>query len=125
MGQTGTKQPSLTERLATAKATGRLRLLLGDDLEKILSNPELRNLKALDLSKCNLNVLPYAIGTNLTKLQQIKLNDNPLLQNLPTELIGLTELRKLDCSGCSKLNSLEVLPNCIEILELHSCNFEG
>lgn len=119
------KKAPLQERLNTGRGTGRLRLLASDDVEKVLSSPELKKLKSLDLSSCNLKVLPAAIGENLVNLQTLKLNDNPKLSNLPVELHALTCLRRLDCTNCTSLNSLEVLPRCIEELELCNCKFEG
>jgi len=123
-----TKDAPLAERLNMGKMTGRLRLIAKDgDLDKILnqSASDLKNLRALDLSECGLKSLPSAIGTSLVKLQVLKLSDNPDLASLPVELAGLKELRKLDCSNCSKLQSLETIPKCVEELELSGCNFQG
>jgi Leucine-rich repeat (LRR) protein len=125
MSSTATKNPPLKDRLNLGKATGRLRLIKQDDVEKALSSSELVALKTLDMSNCDLKTLPKAIGTSLVKIQQLKLNDNPKLKNLPIELAALKELRKLECIGCSSLSSLEVLPKGVEILELAGCSFTG
>src|SRR5688572_27677383 len=88
---------TLENRITTAKATLRLRLLPKDvsQLDEILDkNPQLKGLKSLDLSKCNLKTLPHAIGTTLVKLQTLKLSDNPEIESLPVELANLKELRK-------------------------------
>ncbi|KAH9260364.1 hypothetical protein BASA81_001534 [Batrachochytrium salamandrivorans] len=126
MGGLGSKSSSsLEERLQNAQATGRLRLLRGENFELVLAKPELKNLKAIDLSNCHLSELPKPIGNNITKLQQLKLNDNPELAGLPLEIFTLKDLRKLDCGNCRALGWLERLPDNVEHLVLSGCGFQG
>lgn len=121
----GEKAAPIQERIANGKVTGRIRLLPSDDIEAALNNPDLRNLRAIDLSKCNLKRLPAAIGTKLLKIQVLKLSDNSELESLPFDLASCKELRKVDCTNCSRLASLEVLPKGVEELELGGCALRG
>lgn len=102
--------------------------VLLDTLPNVLAM--LTELKDLNLSACNLNILPEFFGTykgketGLTKLESLRLPGNNL-SSLPTTLFYCRALRVLDLSN----NKLESLPDDIcwlkklEILDLRGNNF--
>ncbi|TXG50363.1 hypothetical protein EZV62_022887 [Acer yangbiense] len=86
----------------------------------LLSSPSgLRSLKGLDLSECNMEVLPTALS-RLSSLDSLYLRGNEF-ESLSLELF--TSLRKLDISNCKRLRYLQdfPLPSRLEVFVAGNC----
>ena len=86
-------------------------------LEHSLSG--LWSLTDLDLSYCNLQAIPYILGS-MSSLKILNLRGNNFVC-LPKSIIELSELQILYLSGCTSLQSLPKLPLSIKEIDATEC----
>jgi len=79
----------------------------------------LENIVELDLSFCPINTLPSSFGCQ-SKLEVLDLRGSEI-ESIPSSIINLTRLRKLNIRFCSKLLVLPVLPSSLETLLVGVC----
>ncbi|XP_059669025.1 disease resistance-like protein DSC1 [Cornus florida] len=81
----------------------------------------LSTLSELNLRNCNLSEesFPMNIGC-LPGLQSLDLSESNL-SSIPTRLIQLKSLRRLDLENCTSLRTLTSLPSSIEFVNAHGC----
>nr|XP_023880431.1 TMV resistance protein N-like [Quercus suber] len=77
------------------------------------------SLTDLDLSYCNLQAIPYILGS-MSSLKILNLRGNNFVC-LPKSIIELSKLQKLYLSGCTSLQSLPKLPLNIKEIDATEC----
>ncbi|GJX69097.1 NB-ARC domains-containing protein [Tanacetum coccineum] len=95
--------------------------------QRSLSLEGLHMLKSLNLSNCNLEEVPDAIG-GLSFLKKLNLEGNNFT-SLPRSLSQLSNLCSLYLDGCKKLEVLPELPHSLETIKacgcISLCSFRG
>ncbi|KAL4594467.1 hypothetical protein ACB092_12G023200 [Castanea dentata] len=79
----------------------------------------MRSLKRLDLSNCNLQIIPNDIG-NLSSITQLNLSENHF-SCLPESMVQLSKLESIYLYKCTRLRSLSQLPSTITWVEAGGC----
>ncbi|KAL4594474.1 hypothetical protein ACB092_12G023500 [Castanea dentata] len=79
----------------------------------------MRSLKSLDLSNCNLQIIPSDIG-NLSSITKLYLSGNHF-SCLPESMVQLSKLEVIDLNNCTRLRSLSQLPSTIYEVEAGGC----
>ena len=79
----------------------------------------MHSLKSLDLSYCNLQIIPNDIG-NLSSTTKLNLNENHF-SCLPESMVQLSKLERIGLNNCTRLHSLSQLPSEISMVEANDC----
>ena len=79
----------------------------------------MHSLKSLDLSYCNLQIIPNDIG-NLSSITELNLSENHF-SCLPESMVQLSKLEKIVLDNCTRLRSLSQLPSTILKVEANGC----
>ena len=79
----------------------------------------MRSLERLDLSYCNLQIIPNEFG-NLSSLTSLYLCGNHF-SCLPESMVQLSELYRIDLNNCTRLRSLSQLPSTISVIKANDC----
>ncbi|KAF3946071.1 hypothetical protein CMV_027623 [Castanea mollissima] len=79
----------------------------------------MHSLKSLDLSNCNLQIIPSDIG-NLSSITELYLSENHF-SCLPESMVQLSKLEFIDLNNCTRLRSLSQLPSTISWVEAAGC----
>ncbi|XP_044505697.1 disease resistance protein RPP2B-like [Mangifera indica] len=76
-------------------------------------------LRFLNLSNCCITELPNSLG-QLTSLECLEMNSNKF-DSIPTSIINLSKLSRLDVCGCDVLKSLPELPSSVKFIKAEDC----
>nr|XP_023915577.1 TMV resistance protein N-like [Quercus suber] len=77
------------------------------------------SLKRLDLSNCNLQIIPNDFG-NLSSIYDLNLSENHF-SCLPESMVQLSKLGRIELNNCTRLRSLSQLPSTISNVEAGGC----
>jgi Leucine-rich repeat (LRR) protein len=116
---------TLNQKLTNAKVTKRLHLANEKEFNsKKIIWTEFKDMKLIDLSNVNLELLPLPFQ-EFNTLETLRLDKNMKLTALQPEIMSqLKSLKILTCND-THLNVCSVLPNSLKTVEFGRCSFTG
>nr|POF06604.1 disease resistance protein rml1b [Quercus suber] len=90
-----------------------------ENLEELSLQGCMCSLKRLDLSNCNLQIIPNDFG-NLSSIYDLNLSENHF-SCLPESMVQLSKLGRIELNNCTRLRSLSQLPSTISNVEAGGC----